>query len=126
MAKKGKRKKAWRKAARKEGRARTFIDLAMRHGRDRRDGGHRDALVHHEYLLLRRVLRDDLREQFGLSPETHAALTRLEAALSHAEIASLYGYHQAELPPEAAGTAPDRLTREWERRHEDWSIIDAG
>lgn len=111
--------------ARTDGRARAFIDIAMKHGQDRQEGGYRDALVHHEFLLLRRALREDLREQFELTPATHAALTRLDAALSHAEIASLYGYHQHDLPEEAAEKAPSRLAREWERRHEDWSIIDA-
>lgn len=105
--------------------SRAFIEVAMRHGRDRRDAGHRDALVHHEFLLLRRALREDLKEELGVSKRTHAASTRLDTALGHAEIASLYGYHLDELPDEAAERAPERLTREWQRLVMDWPLPDA-
>ena len=108
-----------------EAACRTFIATAMAHGRDRRNEGHRDALVHHEFLLLRRALRDELKEQLGASRETHAASTRLDSALGHAEIASLYGYHEDELPSEAASLAPERLTREWLRIVRDWPMPEA-
>lgn len=104
---------------------RTFVATALAHGRDRREEGHRDAMVHHEFLLLRRALREDLKEQLGVSRETHVASTRLDSALGHAEIASLYGYHEHALPSEAAALAPDRLTREWLRIAGDWPMPEA-
>ncbi|NIP83195.1 MAG: hypothetical protein GWM90_29780 [Gemmatimonadetes bacterium] len=109
-----------------EGIARHFVATALAHGRDRRTDGHRDTVVHQEFLLLRRALRDDLKEQFGTTPVTHRAMTRLETALSHAEIASLHGFHELDLPAEAARNAPDRLSREWLRVMADWPPEDIG
>ncbi|MFP4624039.1 MAG: hypothetical protein ACLFRX_07685 [Gemmatimonadota bacterium] len=102
--------------------ARHFVDTAMRHGRDRRADGHRDSVVHQEFLLLRRALRDDLKEEFGTSAATHRVLTRLETALGHAEIASLHGYHELELPRESVERAPERLAAEWARIMDDWPV----
>lgn len=100
--------------------ARRFVEIAMAHGRDRRTDGHRDTVVHQEFLLLRRALREDLKEHFGATSVVHRAITRLEMALSHAEIASLHGFHELDLPRESAEHAPDRLTREWRQIMADW------
>lgn len=105
--------------------ARRFVDLSLSHGRDRREGGLRDTVVHQEFVLLRRVIRDVLEERFGWSSTTYRAATRLDEALSQAEIASLHGYHENELPAEFTEKAPDRLTREWLRRSQGWSDASA-
>jgi hypothetical protein len=100
--------------------ARRFVKIAMAHGRDRRTDGHRDTVVHQEFLLLRRALRDDLKQHFGATPAVHRAIGRLETALSHAEIASLHGFHELDLPADSAEQAPDRLSREWLQIMTDW------
>lgn len=107
-----------------EGISTRFIETALRHGRDRRDDGHRDTVIHQEFVLLRRALREDLRERCGMAPGTHEATSRLDGALNHAEIASLHGYHERELPPESALHAPDRLRREWVRIREGWPLAE--
>lgn len=100
--------------------ARHFVETALAHGRDRRTDGHRDTVVHQEFVLLRRALRDDLKEHLGVTLATHRAISRLDMALSHAEIASLHGYHELDLPRDSTAHAPDRLAREWLRVMADW------
>jgi hypothetical protein len=97
-----------------------FVATAMEHGRDRRGDGHKDTVVHQEFVLLRRALRAELLERCEASPATHAAIARLNGALNHAEIASLYGYHEPELPADSAAKAPARLTRDWLDIREAW------
>jgi hypothetical protein len=99
---------------------RRFILTARDHGRDRRNDGHRDTVVHHEFVLLRRALWADIKEQHGANAASHRAMTRLSMALSHAEIASLHGYHELDLPPDSVARAPERLTQEWLRLLADW------
>ena len=103
-----------------EGVARHFVETAVIHGRDRRTDGHRDTVVHQEFVLLRRALRADLKEQLGVTPDTHRAISRLEMALSHGEIASLHGYHELDLPSDSVRHAPVRLAREWLKIMADW------
>jgi hypothetical protein len=99
---------------------RRFVLTARDHGRDRREDGHRDTVVHHEFVLLRRALWADIKEQHGVSAASHGAMTRLAVALSHAEIASLHGYHELDLPRDSAARAPERLVQEWLRLRADW------
>lgn len=103
-----------------EATVRRFILTAHDHGRDRRDDGHRDTVVHHEFVLLRRALWADIKEEHGATAASYRAMTRLGMALSHAEIASLHGYHELDLPPDSAARAPERLTQEWLRLIADW------
>ena len=102
-----------------------FVETALAHGRDRRSDGHRDTVIHQEFVLLRRALRADLRERIGGEPAVHEAISRLDGALNHAEIASLHGYHEHDLPDDSARNAPARLTQEWVDRCEDWPAGEA-
>lgn len=72
------------------------ISAAVEHGRERRKQGLDDSLLFTEYHLLRQAMWRFIRERF--SPRRGIeAITRIDTAITLATIASLRGFHGAEL-----------------------------
>ena len=86
---------------------RAKVEVAAKHGTDRRVRGFEQDLLFAEFHLLRGAIWDVVRRHYPAAVD--GALLRVDAAISAATRASLYGFHRAEL--QRAGQWPGILER---------------
>lgn len=73
------------------------VSAAVEHGEHRRSQEIPESLIFTEYHLLRQAIWYHLVEVFGASDRTAAAIMRIDAAITVATNASMWGYHRREI-----------------------------
>jgi hypothetical protein len=92
----------------------TMVRDSAAHGKRRAEEGFDDSLLYREYHLLRRALAHRLRAEHGESATVYYATMRIDALVSLANSAALYGLNWRSLEEE--GRWPDvldDLLEEW-------------
>ncbi len=93
---------------------RSMVHDSAEHGRHRAAEGLEDALLYREYHLLRRALWQHMKKDHGETATVYYATMRIDALISLANSAALYGLNWKTL--EAEGRWPDvldELLDEW-------------
>lgn len=93
---------------------RELVGDSAEHGTHRAREGMDDALIYREYHLLRRALARRMQEEHGEGATVYYATMRIDALVSLATTAALYGMNRSELEEE--GRWPDVLNEmleEW-------------
>lgn len=93
---------------------RAMVRDSAKHGQDRGDEGFDESLLYREYHLLRRALWQRMKEEHGETRTVYYATMRIDALVSLANSAALYGLNSATLDEE--GRWPevlDELLEEW-------------
>lgn len=88
---------------------RELLEAAAEHGADRAEEGMAEELVHRELHLLRGGVWDAVRRRFGDGGAALDAMFRLEAGLTLAVSASLFGYNVG--PPASSPEWPGMAER---------------
>lgn len=78
-----------------------MVEAAVEHGATRRTHCIPEHLMFAEYHLLRQAIWDHLAQKFGVGTDTAQAIMRIDAVITVATNASMWGYHRQEI--EAAG-----------------------
>lgn len=93
---------------------RRMVRISAEHGKHRGEEGLGDALLYREYHLLRRALWQRMKDEHGETATVYYATMRIDALVSLANSAALYGLNWAALDEE--GRWPhvlDELLDEW-------------
>jgi hypothetical protein len=93
---------------------RSMVHDSAEHGRHRANEGLGDALLYREYHLLRRALWQHMKDEHGETATVYYATMRIDALISLANSAALYGLNWQML--QADGRWPqvlDELLDEW-------------
>ncbi len=93
---------------------RSMVRDSAEHGAHRGRAGLDDALLYREYHLLRRALWQQMKDEHGETATVYYATMRIDALISLANSAALYGLNRETL--EADGRWPevlDELLDEW-------------